>query len=125
MAKILLIEDEGLVAGTLEIVLRKVGHTVTIAPNGVVGLEKFAAERPDLIITDIIMPEKEGIETIQEIRAKDPDIPIIAYSGGGRTRNYDFLRMADKLGANEVIRKPFSNEDLIATVNRLLAKKPQ
>jgi DNA-binding response OmpR family regulator len=120
MAKILLIEDEMLVSSTLEIVLRKAGHTVVVAADGQIGLNKFAAERPDLVLTDIIMPEKEGIETIQEIRAIDPKVPILAYSGGGRTKNYDFLRMAHKLGANEVLRKPFANEDLLAAVRRCL-----
>lgn len=120
MARILLIEDEPLVASTLEIVLLKAGHKVVIAPNGEVGLARFNAERPDLIITDIIMPEKEGIQTIQEIRQKDPHVPIIAYSGGGRTKNYDFLRMAYKLGATDVLRKPFSNEDLLAMIERCL-----
>jgi len=124
VAKILLIEDELLVSSTIEIVLRKAGHTVVVAANGQIGMNKFAAERPDLVVTDIIMPEKEGIETIQELRAKDPSIPILAYSGGGRTKNYDFLRMAQKLGANEVIRKPFANEDLLAAVNRCLGAKP-
>lgn len=120
MARILLIEDEHLVASTLEIVLLKAGHNVTIAPNGEAGLAQFNAARPDLVITDIIMPEKEGIETIRDIRAKDPTVPILAYSGGGRTKNYDLLRMADKLGATEVMRKPFSNEELVATVARCL-----
>lgn len=124
MAKILLIEDEMLVSSTIEIVLLKAGHTVVVAANGQIGMAKFDAERPDLVITDIIMPEKEGIETIQEIRAKDPHVAILAYSGGGRTKNYDFLRMAQKLGANEVIRKPFANEDLLAAVKRCLSAKP-
>ncbi len=120
MAKILLIEDEHLVASTLEIVLLKAGHTVVLAANGAAGLTKFDQERPDLIITDIIMPEKEGIETIREIREKNTQVPIVAYSGGGRTKNYDFLRMAHKLGATEVLRKPFANEELLATVSRCL-----
>lgn len=120
MANILLIEDEQLVANTLEIVLLKAGHKVTHAANGEIGLAKFAEARPDLVVTDIIMPDKEGIDTIREIREKDPVIPIVAYSGGGRTKNYDFLRMAQKLGATEVLRKPFANEDLIATVARCL-----
>jgi DNA-binding response OmpR family regulator len=120
MAKILLIEDEELVAGTLEILLRKAGHVVTSASDGAVGLARLAAELPDLVITDIVMPEKEGIETIREIRTTHRDLPIIAYSGGGRTKNYDFLRMAAKLGATEVLMKPFANEQLLAAVHRCL-----
>ena len=122
MANILLIEDEQIVAETLEIVLFKAGHDVVVAANGDIGLAQFIERKPDLVITDIIMPEKEGLETIRAIREKDPSVPILAYSGGGRTRNFDFLRMADKLGANEVLRKPFTNEDMIAAVARLTSK---
>lgn len=124
MANILLIEDEQLVAATIEVVLMKAGHKVTVANNGEAGLAKFAEIAPDLVITDIIMPQKEGIETIRDLRAKSPNIPIIAISGGGRTKNFDFLRMAHKLGANEVLRKPFANADLVAVVGRCLNKQP-
>lgn len=123
MAKILLIEDESLVAGTLEILLRKAGHAVVLAENGEVGLTRFDSEKPDLVITDIIMPEKEGLETVLAIRAKNKDVPIIAYSGGGRTKNYDFLRVADKFGATAVLRKPFANEELLTLVKKCLENK--
>jgi YesN/AraC family two-component response regulator len=121
MAKILIIDDEQLVASTMEIVLLKAGHVVALASNGNLGVEKFKADPADLVITDIIMPEKEGIEVIRELRVIAPKVPIIAISGGGRTRNYDFLRMAHKLGANEVLRKPFANEELVSLVKRCLA----
>jgi len=120
MAKILLIEDEQLVADTLELVLLKAGHTVSLAGNGIIGLQKFDQERPDLVITDIIMPQKEGIATIQDLRARSASIPIIAISGGGRTKNFDFLRMADKLGATEILRKPFASSELVAAIERCL-----
>jgi DNA-binding response OmpR family regulator len=123
MATILLIEDEQMLIDTLEIVLSKAGHQVVTAGNGVIGLEKFGESRPDLVITDIIMPEKEGLDTISEIRERDKTVPILAYSGGGRTKNFDFLRMADRLGATEVLRKPFSTEDFIAAVTRCLKPK--
>lgn len=120
MANILLIDDDPLVVGTIEILLMKAGHKVTIAGNGNKGLAAFTKDRHDLIITDIIMPEKEGIETIREIRALSATVPIIAMSGGGRTKNFDFLRIADKVGANDVLRKPFANEELVSLVARLL-----
>jgi DNA-binding response OmpR family regulator len=123
MANILLIEDEQLVAATIEVVLMKAGHTVVLAGNGEIGVAKFKAAPFDLVITDIIMPQKEGIETIRELREHSATVPIIAISGGGRTKNYDFLRMAHKLGANDVLRKPFANAELVALVANCL-KKP-
>jgi DNA-binding response OmpR family regulator len=122
MAKILLIEDDQLVANTIEVVLMKAGYAVTHAVNGSDGLAKFKANPPDLVITDIVMPDKEGIETIQDLRALTRDLPIIAISGGGRTQNFDFLRIAHKMGANDVLKKPFANADLVAMVNRYLQK---
>ena len=120
MAKILIIDDDQMVSATIELLLLKAGHTVTLAGNGNLGVASFKSAPADLIITDIIMPEKEGIETIQEIRALSPKVPIIAISGGGRTKNYDFLRMANKLGANEVLKKPFANDELLTLVNKCL-----
>jgi DNA-binding response OmpR family regulator len=73
-----------------------------------------------LVIVDIIMPNKEGLETIIEIRARDPKTPIIAISGGGRTTNDNFLEMATLVGADKVLRKPFERKDLTAMINRLL-----
>lgn len=120
MAKILIIDDDQMVSATIELLLLKAGHSVTLAANGNLGVASFKANPVDLVITDIIMPEKEGIETIQEIRAISPKVPIIAISGGGRTKNYDFLRMANKLGANEVLKKPFANDELLSMVNKCL-----
>lgn len=123
MAKILLIEDDALVADAVETVLRKAGYVVVTTPNGAVALAKLSGENPDLILTDILMPEKEGIETIRDIRARDPRVPIVAYSGGGMMKNYEFLNMALKLGANDAIRKPFANEELLAVVKRSLENR--
>ena len=121
MAKILVVDDEALLAKSLSIILTKAGHTVVTAENGKMGLEVFAREKPDLVITDIIMPEMEGIEAIQILRAQAPDLPIIAVSGGGRTKNLEFLRVAEKLGANAALGKPFTKEQLLAAVANGLA----
>ncbi|MGE3335986.1 MAG: response regulator [Rhodospirillaceae bacterium] len=123
MAKILLIEDDALVADAVQTVLRKAGYTVVTIPNGAVALAKLEGERPDLILTDILMPEKEGIETIRDIRARDQQVPIVVYSGGGMMKNFEFLNMAVKLGANDALRKPFANEELLAVVKRALENR--
>jgi len=123
MAKILVIDDEALLAKSLSIILMKAGHTVVTAENGKLGLEVFARDQPDLVITDIIMPVMEGIEAIQALRAQAPKLPIIAVSGGGRTKNLDFLRIAQKLGANAALGKPFTKEQLLTAVGNCLAGK--
>jgi CheY-like chemotaxis protein len=120
MAKILVIDDEALLTRSLAVLLTKAGHVVVTADNGKAGLEVFAREKPDLVITDIIMPVMEGIEAIQAIRAQEPKLPIIAVSGGGRTKNLEFLRLAEKLGANATLGKPFSKEQLLEAVAKCL-----
>jgi DNA-binding response OmpR family regulator len=120
MARILVIDDDHAVRLTIQVFLERGGHEVICAADGEQGLRAFASEAPQLIITDIIMPNKEGIETIMQIRERDATVPIIAMSGGGRVGNADFLKMAARLGANEVLAKPFERQDLTAAVGRLL-----
>ena len=79
---------------------------------------------PDVVITDLIMPEQEGIETIMMIRHERPEVGVIAISGGARSRNFDYLRMAGSLGAAEVIRKPFEAEELLSRLDRLRTASP-
>jgi DNA-binding response OmpR family regulator len=120
MARILVIDDDHAVRLTIQVFLERAGHEVICASDGEQGLRAFTSAAPQLIITDIIMPNKEGIETIMQIRERDAAIPIIAMSGGGRAGNEDFLKMAARLGANEVLAKPFEQHDLTAAVRRLL-----
>jgi CheY-like chemotaxis protein len=120
MQKILVIDDDSLVRDTLVRVLERRGYQVLVASDGLRGLSMFRSEQPDLVITDIIMPEKEGIETIREIRGECPDAKIIAISGGARIGNMDFLDFAGKLGASEIIPKPFDPTDLVTVVSRCL-----
>jgi DNA-binding response OmpR family regulator len=82
----------------------------------------FRSEKPDLVITDIIMPEKEGIQTITEIRREQPDAKIIAVSGGGRVGNTDFLKIARSLGADDAVAKPVDPDDFTARVRRFLPR---
>lgn len=121
MARILLIDDDAEVRTTLRAMLEHAGHTVVEAQDGVDGLRAMRTTAPDLIITDILMPEKEGIETIQEIRAECPDIKIIAISGGGVTGRHMFLDVAQKLGADSVLEKPVMLRTLVRSVEALLS----
>lgn len=99
--------------------LRQAGHSVVEACDGKVGMELFRQVNADLVITDMVMPEMEGFEVLAELRKRQPQIKIIAISGGGRQRAADNLRMASYLGA-KVLSKPFSNAALLAAVNELL-----
>jgi DNA-binding NtrC family response regulator len=121
MTKILVIDDDAIVRTTLEHLLRDAGYEVASAEDGLRGMAMFRGEQPDLVITDIIMPEQEGIQTIAEMRKAKPDAKIIAISGSGRIANADFLKMARSLGAMEVIAKPFDPDVLLAIVEDCLA----
>ena len=121
MPKILVIDDDAAVRHTVARMLRRGGYDVVLAEDGDEGLRLFRSENPELVITDIIMPEKEGLEAIREICRLRPDAKIIAMSGGGRIANVDFLSMAGRLGATEIIRKPFDPATLLDAVARCLA----
>lgn len=121
MGTILVVEDDPLVLATVSRMLDKAGHTVITAPNGKEGIKKFKAEKIDLILTDIIMPEQEGLATIREIRKLDSDVPVIAMSGGGRKRNMEFLTISKEFGANAQLAKPFSADQLNALISECLA----
>ena len=120
MARILIIDDEDLDRMTLSQILEGDGHTVTEATDGEEGIAALRETPVDVVITDILMPNKEGIETIKELRQIAPDVKIIAISGGGRMQNANYLDVAQKLGANAVLKKPFEPQVLRDTVNACL-----
>ena len=122
MARILIIDDEDELRSMLRRMLEQAGHQVTEAVNGAEGIQLYEQDAHDLIITDIIMPEKEGVETIIALRRADPDLPIIAISGGGRLDATDFLTMTKKLGARRTLSKPFRRDQLLEAVGECLAK---
>jgi DNA-binding NtrC family response regulator len=99
-------------------VLRREGHTVREADNGRRGIELFQQLRPALVISDIVMPDVEGIETIQQMRREAPAMPILAISGGSNQALY--LRAAAGLGATASLEKPFDHEQLRVIVSLLL-----
>jgi CheY-like chemotaxis protein len=120
-AKVLVIDDDSLVRRTISRILQHGGYEVMLAEDGAKGVAKFRSERPDLVITDIIMPEQEGIETIIQLLRDNPAARIIAVSGGGRLGSMDFLTVANKLGAAASLRKPFEPAELLGCVERALA----
>ncbi|HVA14099.1 MAG TPA: response regulator [Stellaceae bacterium] len=121
MKKILVIDDNMVVRNTIVQMLESEGYEVVSAEDGRRGLCVFRAEHPDLVVTDIIMPEKEGIETIRDIRGEAPDAKIIAISGGGRIGNTDFLKIARQLGASDVVAKPLDPDHFLEIVKSCLA----
>jgi CheY-like chemotaxis protein len=113
MQKILVIEDNPIVRNTVMRILQTAGYTVVTADDGLQGFDMFRKEQPDLVISDIIMPQQEGIGTIRQILAERPGTKIIAISGGGRIGNTDFLQIARKMGAVDALQKPFDPDDLL------------
>ena len=122
MTKILVIDDDAIVRKTIVQLLEDDGYQVVSAEDGLRGMAMFRSEQPDLVITDIIMPEQEGIQTIEEILKAKPDAKIIATSGGGLIGNNDFLEIAKARGAMAVIPKPFDMEELLGLVRDCLGK---
>lgn len=116
MSRILLIDDDASLRKMLRLTLLELGHTVIEACNGREGLQACAVTPVDLVLTDIIMPEKEGLETIMEMRRTDPHTRIVAMSGGGRMVGKDYLALARRLGANRVLEKPFTTEEMEAAI---------
>lgn len=90
------------------------------ARNGAQAVHECFSQPPDLVILDLIMPEQEGLETIIELREMNSRLPILAISGGGRNTPEDYLDMAQKLGANQVLAKPFKGEELLQVVSEVL-----
>jgi DNA-binding response OmpR family regulator len=124
MKSILVIDDEEQLARMVCTMLEREGYHVVIANNGKEGLKYFRTEPMDLVITDIFMPEKEGLETIRELRREFPGVKIIAMSGGtSRAEGFSALPLAEKLGAACTLVKPFSRSDLLARVKQCLAEE--
>jgi CheY-like chemotaxis protein len=121
MHRVLVIDDEPALRKLMRRVLETSGYTVFEADNGRTGMALVEKERPNAVVCDILMPEKEGIETIRDIRRLYPEVKILAMSGGGITHNLKFLDVAQKFGAHAALSKPFRASDLADTMNSLLA----
>ena len=120
MPDILIIDDEELIRESLSTLFVREGYRVEVAVDGADGLRKFAANPARVVVTDIVMPDKEGIETIRELRRAYPDVRILAISGGGRTGGVQFLDLARKLGADAALAKPFTRAQITGLVRDFL-----
>lgn len=118
--KIVVIDDDVQFRTMIIEMLERQDYEVFAASDGEEGLKVWQNVNPDLVITDIIMPNKEGIETILELKRLNSDIKIIAISGGGRTNAQDNLRSAKLLGASLTLSKPFESSELLSAVQQLI-----
>ena len=120
MKRILLVDDNESFRRSLGVVLQRAGYEVQSAADGSAALELYHQQPTDLVITDLIMPGKEGLETIVELHRLEPQLKIVAISGGGRMAQEDYLPMSRHLGAAATLVKPFSPQEMLELVAKLL-----
>ncbi|MGH7126036.1 MAG: response regulator [Stellaceae bacterium] len=121
MATILVVDDDEPVRDSLRIVLERVNHKVVLAENGDEAVRCYASSRPDIVITDLLLPDKDGIEIVREIRRIDPSARIIAMSGGGETAESRLDALTKEFGALETLSKPFRLAQILAAIERALS----
>jgi len=118
--RVLLIDDDELFRRLVHVMLTSAGYDVQVAANGKVGIACYRQQRSDVVITDILMPVGEGLETIEALKAFDPDVKIIAMSSGGEGE-FGYLQTAVAFGARRILHKPFSRDELLLTLTAVLA----
>ncbi len=123
MAWVLVIDVDESIRRMLCEVLRRAGYAAVAAADGREGMARFREKPADLVITDILMPEQEGLETISALRRDFPEVKIIAISGGGTRSSFDYLRFAQKLGAARTLAKPFTPSELLDVVREELGDR--
>lgn len=121
MARILVVDDDETLCSVLEPLLTAAGHAVAVAADGLAAARLFRAEPFEVIITDILMPNREGLETIIALHRDFPDVGVIAMSGGA-TLSHVYLRMAARLGAHRTLAKPFTPQQLHEAIAATLAR---
>lgn len=121
--KVLLIDDDPILLGLMASAFRAAGYDTVTAENGRKGLGLLDSHKPDLVVTDIVMPDIEGIGAIMQIRRRRQPPKIIAISGAGRGGRRDYLSWAKHLGADDVLAKPFRMSEIVALSNRLIRNK--
>lgn len=124
MVTILVVDDELAVREMVAAMVEPSGHAVIMAGNGDEALAVCGESPVDLIITDIVMPKKNGIDLIMAVKKQFPQLPVIAISGGGGLEGrYDYLEIAKLVGANNILRKPFPMELLRSTIDNIINNK--
>lgn len=118
--RVLIIDDDEQIRVLLQQMMDWAGYDVLVAENGKIAMQMQSEKPADLVITDLIMPEQEGLETISWLKKEYPGIKIIAISGGGRIGPEAYLPAALELGADKVFSKPFDVQEVVASVNELL-----
>ncbi len=124
MARILIIDDDSQIRRMLRQMLEAAGYEVAAAADGIEGIALFREAPFDLVITDLIMPEKEGIEMIMELKAEYPGVKIIAMSGGARMGPDAYLKLANSLGAERTFSKPIARNTLMSAIQEMLGADP-
>lgn len=122
MKHILIIDDDEMILVVFGRFLKGKGYAVDCAENGKEGLRLLEAEPPDLVVTDIMMPDTDGLEVVLSMRKKHPDIPVIAISGGMNVAPMDFLPLVKKFGADKVFYKPVELDELLEGIEELIGK---
>ncbi len=122
MAHILLVDDDEDLRQMLAVALAGMGHRVTEAQDGKQAITLFSQNPTDVVVTDLVMPDKDGLELVRELKRQHNQVKIIAMSGGGRIDAGDFLKIAKLLGADRILKKPFFLPQLAATLDELLPK---
>ena len=120
MARILIIDDEPQIRSMLRLMLERDGYEVVEAPDGIEGIRAYRRKPADLIITDLIMPNKDGIGMIIELKKEFPEVKIIAMSGGGLNKPEGYLKGAKKLGAACTLTKPIDREKMLTAVRNTI-----
>jgi CheY-like chemotaxis protein len=120
MERILIIDDEPQIRSMLRLMLERVGYEVAEAPDGIEGIRRYRESPADLIITDLIMPNKDGIGMIIDLKKEFPKVKIIAMSGGGVNRPEGYLDGAKKLGATRTLTKPIDRDEMLKAVKETL-----
>ncbi len=121
MARILVIDDDPAIRGIMRRILERSGHGVVEAENGSVGMKLVSFDPPDLVVTDLLMPEKEGIETIQELKTLHPAVRVVAVSGAGGGTDGPLMD-AELFGADATLAKPFSVEGFQKVIDEVLSR---
>jgi len=124
MARILIIDDEPQIRSMLTLMLAREGYEIVEASDGVAGIKIYRQNPADLIITDLIMPNKDGIGMIIDLKKEFPDVKIIAMSGGGLNKPDGYLKGAKKLGAACTLTKPIDREEMLKAVREILKESP-